>query len=111
MRSNTQLLKKRQHALRAQAVTEPVEASNAAPGKTTPSWVKYQVLITRLGGLVYTHSLFKPKMKPKYPRGWGFIMTYTAASHEGAINTFWLHIKGAVMSCIFIYGQWFQERP
>ncbi len=29
-------------------------------------------------------------------------MTYTAASHQGAIKMFWLHFWGAVMSSIFI---------
>lgn len=62
------ITEEKQHALRAQAVKEPVEASTATPGKTTPSWVKYQGLITRLGSLVCTHSRLKLKMKPKYPR-------------------------------------------
>lgn len=37
-------------------------------------------------------------------------MTYTAASHEGAINTFWLYFCGAIVSSIFVYSQWFTCR-
>ena len=33
---------------------------------------------------------------------WRTSMTYTAASHQGAIETLWLHFSGAVMSSIFI---------
>ena len=32
-------------------------------------------------------------------------MTCTAAGHQGAIETFWLHFSGGVMSSIFMYSQ------
>lgn len=31
-----------------------------------------------------------------------FLLTYTAASHQGAMEMFWLHLWDAVMSSIFI---------
>ncbi len=31
-------------------------------------------------------------------------MTYTGASHQGAIEMFWFHFWGAVMSSFFVYG-------
>lgn len=37
-------------------------------------------------------------------------MTYTTASHQGAINTFWLYFCGAIVSSIFVYSQWFTCR-
>ena len=33
-------------------------------------------------------------------------MTYPAASHQGEMQTLWLHFRGAVMSSILIYIQW-----
>ncbi len=36
-------------------------------------------------------------------QGVGF-MNYTVASQQGAIEMFWLHFWGAVMSSIFIYS-------
>ena len=33
------------------------------------------------------------------------LMTYTAASHQGALKMFWLHFWRAVMTSIFIYSQ------
>lgn len=34
-------------------------------------------------------------------------MSSTAERHQGAIEIFWLHFKGALISTIFIYSQWF----
>ena len=36
-------------------------------------------------------------------------MSYTAASHQGAIQMVSLHFWGAVVSAIFIYSPWYRD--